>query len=79
MLRPAIRENCPYVIVVHNHPSGDLTPSSEDILVTRKLRAGAEMMDLEVLDHVVIVSQGFVSLKDKRLGFDAESSGLKVH
>ena len=37
------------------------------------------MMDLEVLDHVVIASQGFVSLKDKRLGFDAESSGLKVH
>ena len=69
VLRPAVRENCPGVILVHNHPSGDPTPSPEDILVTRQIRTGAEMMDIELLDHVVLGTRGFVSLKDKGLGF----------
>ena len=69
VLRPAVRENCPSLIVVHNHPSGDPTPSPEDILVTRELRASAEMMDIELLDHIVLGQGQFVSLKDKGLGF----------
>ena len=69
VMRPAIRENCPSVVIVHNHPSGDPTPSPEDILITRQIRSGAEMMDIELLDHVIIGGQGFVSLKDKGLGF----------
>ena len=69
VLRPAVRENCPSVILVHNHPSGDPSPSPEDILVTRKIRVGGEMMDIEVMDHVILGSRGFVSLKDKGLGF----------
>ena len=69
LLRPAVRENCPSLIMVHNHPSGDPTPSPEDILITRKVRTSAEMMDLELLDHIVIGSRGFVSLKDRKLGF----------
>ena len=69
VLRPAVRENCPSVILVHNHPSGDPSPSPEDILVTRKIRVGGEMMDIEVMDHVILGSRGFVSLKDKKLGF----------
>ena len=69
VLRPAVRENCPGVILVHNHPSGDPTPSPEDILVTRQIRTGAEMIDIELLDHVVLGTRGFVSLKDKGLGF----------
>ena len=69
VLRPAIRDNCPSIIIVHNHPSGDPTPSAEDILVTRQVRSGAEMMDIELLDHIIIGGQGFVSLKDKGLGF----------
>ena len=69
VLRPAVRENCPSVILVHNHPSGDPSPSPEDILVTRKIRVGGEMIDIEVMDHVILGSRGFVSLKDKRLGF----------
>ena len=69
VLRPAVRENCPSVILVHNHPSGDPSPSPEDILVTRKIRVGGEMIDIEVVDHVILGSRGFVSLKDKGLGF----------
>ena len=69
VLRPAVRENSPAIIIVHNHPSGDPTPSPEDILITRQLRTGAEMMDIELLDHVIIGGQGFVSMKDKELGF----------
>ena len=69
VLRPAVRENCPTIVMVHNHPSGDPTPSPQDILVTRNVRQSAEMMDITLADHVVIGSQGFVSLKEKGLGF----------
>ena len=69
VLRPAIRRNCPSIIVVHNHPSGDPSPSPEDVLITSKIRTGAEMVDLELLDHVIIGGQSHVSLKDKGLGF----------
>ena len=70
VLRPAIRENCPSIILVHNHPSGDPTPSPEDILITRQVRSSGEMMDIDVLDHIIIGSQGYVSMKEKALGFD---------
>ena len=69
VLKPAVRANCPSIIVVHNHPSGDPTPSPEDVLITNKIRVGAEMMDIELLDHVVIGSRGHVSMKDRGLGF----------
>ena len=70
VLRPAIKENCPNFIVAHNHPSGDPTPSSEDIQITRRLIASAEAMDIDLQDHVVIGGSGFVSMKEKGLGFD---------
>ena len=71
VLRPAIRENAPSIIVAHNHPSGDPTPSPEDISVTRDLAAAGKLMDIELLDHLIIGQGGrFTSLKEKRLGFD---------
>ena len=71
VFRPAVRENAPSIIVVHNHPSGDPTPSPEDVAITRDLAAAGKLMDIELLDHLVIGSGGrFVSLKEKRLGFD---------
>ena len=71
VLRPAVRENAPSVIVAHNHPSGDPTPSPEDIAVTRDLAASGKLLGIELLDHLVIGSGGrFTSLKEKRLGFD---------
>ncbi len=72
VLRPAIRENAPSIIVVHNHPSGDPTPSPEDVSVTRDLAAAGKLMDIELLDHLIIGHGGrFTSLKEKRLGFEA--------
>ncbi len=71
VLRPAIRENAPSIIVAHNHPSGDPTPSPEDISVTRDLAAAGKLMDIELLDHLIIGhGRRFTSLKEKRLGFD---------
>ena len=69
VLRPAIRENCPSIIIVHNHPSGDPTPSPEDILVTRQIRTSGELMDIELLDHVIVGNQRSASLKEMGLGF----------
>jgi DNA repair protein RadC len=69
VLRPAIRENCPSIIVVHNHPSGDPTPSGPDIMITRQIKQAAELMDIELLDHIVIGGRTFVSMKDRGLGF----------
>lgn len=71
VLRPAVRENAPSIIVVHNHPSGDPTPSPEDVAVTRDLVAAGKLLDIEVLDHLVIGQGGrFVSLKEKGMGFN---------
>ena len=71
VIRPAVRDNAPSVIVVHNHPSGDPTPSTEDVSVTRALVAAGELLGVEVLDHLVVGNGNrYVSLKEKRLGFD---------
>ena len=64
-----VRDYCPSVVVVHNHPSGDPTPSADDILITRQIRVSGEMMDVALLDHVIIGGNGYVSMKDKGLGF----------
>ena len=69
LFREAIREVCPAIIVVHNHPSGDPTPSSDDIEMTRELIEAGKLLDIEVLDHIVIASRGIVSLREGGLGF----------
>ena len=70
VLRPAVRENAPSIIVVHNHPSGDPTPSDEDVSVTRDLVSAGKLLGIGVLDHVVIGSGNrYVSLNEKGLGF----------
>jgi DNA repair protein RadC len=63
--RPAILRNCPAVIICHNHPSGDPTPSPEDIAVTHQLVAAGQQLDIELVDHLVIGHQRFVSLKER--------------
>lgn len=70
VIRPAVRENAPSIIVVHNHPSGDPTPSQDDIAITRDLLAAGKLLGVELLDHVVIGNRNrWVSLNEKRLGF----------
>lgn len=70
LFRAAIRANAAAVIVIHNHPSGDPSPSPEDVNVTRQLVRAGKLVDIEVLDHVVIGYQRYVSLKERSLGFD---------
>ena len=63
--RPAILRNCPAVIICHNHPSGDPTPSPEDIAVTHQLVSAGQHLDIELVDHLVIGNHRFVSLKER--------------
>ena len=69
LFREAVRENCAAIIVVHNHPSGDPTPSPEDVRVTEQIAAAGKLLDIEVLDHLIIGQQRYVSLKERGLGF----------
>ena len=63
--RPAIIRNCPGVIICHNHPSGDPTPSPEDIAVTEQLVQAGRQLDIELVDHLIIGNQRFISLKER--------------
>jgi DNA repair protein RadC len=65
-----IRRNAAAIIVAHNHPSGDPSPSREDLAVTRQIREAGEMLNIELLDHLVIGDQRFVSMRERGLGFD---------
>jgi len=70
LFRAAIRENAAAFIVVHNHPSGDPSPSPEDVRVTRQIVEAGKLLDIDVLDHIIIGRQRYVSLKERGLGFD---------
>lgn len=69
VLRPAIARNCPAIIVAHNHPSGDPTPSAEDGRVTEQIFQAAKLLDIALLDHVVIGHGRFISLREAGVGF----------
>jgi DNA repair protein RadC len=67
--REPIRQNAAAVVLVHNHPSGDPTPSPEDARLTTAAREAGDLLDIELLDHIVIGNPDFVSLKERGLGF----------
>jgi len=70
LLRAAVRVNATALLVAHNHPSGDPTPSPEDIAVTQEIVKASKLLDIDCLDHLVIGEAGkFVSLKERGLGF----------
>lgn len=69
VFREAVRINAAAVIVAHNHPSGDPSPSPEDVAVTRAVVEAGKLLDIDVLDHLVIGRYRFVSLKERGLGF----------
>jgi DNA repair protein RadC len=70
LFKAAIRENAAALIVAHNHPSGDPSPSPEDIVVTRQIVQAGQLLGIDVLDHIIIGRPQFVSLKERGLGFD---------
>lgn len=69
VFKAAVRANSASIVVVHNHPSGDPTPSPEDVRVTEAIVAAGKLLDIGVLDHVVIGRGRYVSLKERKLGF----------
>ena len=68
VFREAIRRNAPTVIVFHNHPSGDPEPSPEDVSITRAIIQAGQLLDVDVLDHIVVGNR-WVSLKERGLAF----------
>ena len=69
VFKGAIRRNAASVIVAHNHPSGDPTPSPDDVAITRAIIEAGKLLDVEVLDHLIIGRGRFISLKERRLAF----------
>ena len=69
VFRDAVREGCPALIVVHNHPSGDPTPSADDVALTKQLLEAGRLLNVEVVDHVVIGRTRPASLKEMKMGF----------
>jgi len=59
----------PAILVCHNHPSGDPTPSPDDVAVTRAMVQAGRLLDIDLLDHLVIGGSRYVSLKERGLGF----------
>ncbi len=65
VFKAALMESSASVIMIHNHPSGDPSPSKEDIMVTEKLIEGGKLLGIDVLDHIIIGDGRYVSLKDE--------------
>jgi len=69
LFRAAVRRNAAALILAHNHPSGDPSPSPEDISLTRRLVEAGKLLGVEVLDHLVVVAGGYVSMRAKGVAF----------
>jgi DNA repair protein RadC len=69
VFREAVRANSASIIVVHNHPSGDPTPSPEDVRMTEMIVEAGNLLDIDVLDHLIIGHCRYVSLRERGLGF----------
>ena len=69
VFRQAIIDTAPSIVVGHNHPSTDPSPSPDDISLTRVIVQAGKLLDIDVLDHLVVCSERFVSLKERGLGF----------
>ena len=70
LYRDAVRLNAAGAILVHNHPSGDPTPSPDDLHLTAEALAAGRLLDIDLLDHLVIGHDAFVSLRDRGVAFD---------
>lgn len=71
LFREAVRQNCAALILVHNHPSGDPSPSRDDLQVTREAVSAGKLLDIDVLDHLIVCrGERWISMKERGLGFD---------
>ena len=69
LFRPAFRYNAPAIILAHNHPSSDVSPSREDISLTRSIVEAGKLIDIGVLDHLIVSASRYTSLKERKLAF----------
>ena len=65
VIKASILSNASGVILFHNHPSGDPTPSKEDVRITRRIQSAGSMIGIELLDHIIIGNNCFISLREK--------------
>ncbi|MDQ6794380.1 MAG: DNA repair protein RadC [Chloroflexota bacterium] len=70
LYRDAVRLNASGLILVHNHPSGDPTPSPDDLHLTAEALAAGRLLDIQLLDHLIIGHDAYVSLRDRGIAFD---------
>ncbi len=70
LFRDAVRLSATGVILAHNHPSGDATPSPDDLRLTAEALAAGRLLDIQLLDHLIVAGDGFVSLRDRGVAFD---------
>jgi DNA repair protein RadC len=75
LFRDAVRLSASGLILVHNHPSGDPTPSPDDLHLTAEALAAGRLLDIDLLDHLVIGHDAYVSLRDRGIAFDRPSQG----
>lgn len=67
VFEPAVRNLAASIILVHNHPSGESKPSREDLLITKKLADSGNLLDINILDHIIITKTGYTSFKERKL------------
>jgi DNA repair protein RadC len=67
---PAVRANAASLLLSHNHPSTDPCPSPEDVAFTKSVVEAGKLLGIDILDHIIVGGSGFISLKEKGLGFD---------
>ena len=70
LFKDAVRINASGLILAHNHPSGDPTPSPDDLRLTAEALAAGRLLDVAVLDHLIVAGDGFLSLRDRGIAFD---------
>jgi DNA repair protein RadC len=70
----AVRQVAAGIILVHNHPSGDPTPSPDDLHLTAEALAAGRLLDIQVLDHIVVTRDAYVSLRDRGVSFDRKTA-----
>ena len=78
LFRDAVRLNAAGVILVHNHPSGDPTPSPDDLHLTAEALAAGRLLDIALLDHLVIGHDAYVSLRDRGVAFDRTDTAARA-
>ncbi len=74
VFREAVRANCASVLVAHNHPSGDPTPSADDVATTARLERAGNLLEIKLVDHIIMTRDSALSLREKGLGFSRHNS-----